>query len=824
VQVAVNLLQQGGVATTGVVSGGRIVKVRMEHAWVQAYSNWTPSRGNRNATESQHPNPNGPLNAWVDIDPSYKQYTFSSPLSFEAAVPLDAVAVRNAIANSATVSPAGYVAGLNESAIADQVRGYGARVQSFLDSRPELQLSDLVKTRQIVPDMKQMLAGVLPHRAISAQVLPALPPALRHMVSIKLFASELDRSENSPMLNYRISIAALNYRRMGANYEPASSADAQVMSNAVASGATSLPAYLINVRPTLKIDGQAVASANAVRMASDQYWTVGFEDPSGFNSSNANFDNSAGDEIVFGLNSNGITADLIAKRYVEGAPETASGNLEQAALRYWLEHDLFDRMAADSAKVMTMRMPSAIEFSAPLTTSYFFGIARTASYKSLSGDGQRVLMAVAGQTASTERNFLLMAGLQGSAIEGSVLDQLFSRPDETSVSTTQFFAIAVRQGLKLYSVTADNIAAVLPQLAISQGVKDDIASMVSAGGVAFVPEREVLNKGYAGIGYMLLNPQTGEGAYLIDGGRNGLNMPLCEGSAQAPGSEISVQSLFSVDKLAVALFVPPSAGATAAEQKAWVDMTKELARITKPAAETIAKRLGPRMLAAYFIPGVNIALGVALAVEISMILMMVVVELKLMMAELEIQTMLRTDEDTACKCKKTPDDPSCPCTKTPIPHKPSRSTAPKSEWNVYNRRVDYHHTCADNTGNSYPDQDVVIYSPKLGERKAMDLFNNGQNLACEVKTSFKNQPYDSYVLNRWLNSTLAQVKAQQKITAACKWNHCVIVNKPWMYDAIQGAAAKADLQVNVRLIPTCGSAVEPEPEEQEFPFTPLDTD
>lgn len=53
-----------------------------------------------------------------------------------------------------------------------------------------------------------------------------------------------------------------------------------------------------------------------------------------------NFKNAAGDELVFGINGNGITAGLVARRYFAGAPESAAGNLEQAALRYWLEHDL----------------------------------------------------------------------------------------------------------------------------------------------------------------------------------------------------------------------------------------------------------------------------------------------------------------------------------------------------------------------------------------------------------------------------------------------------------------------------------------------------
>jgi hypothetical protein len=815
---AINLLQQGGVATMGIASGGRITKVRMAHAWVQVYANWTPSRGARQGSTEQHVNPNGPLNAWVDVDPSYKQHTFTAPLDIAAAVPLDSAAVRSAVTTGAVVDAGGAISGMAESNVVAQLQAHGARVQTFLNSRTDLQLSDLIKTRQIVSDAKPMLAGVLPHPVIARQNFAALPSALRHTVTIKLFASGLDRSEDSPILSHRISLAALNYRRLGVTYEPASAADAQVISGAVAAGATSLPAYLINVRPALQIDGQSVAVAGAMRMGTEQYWTVSFDDPSGMNSGNANFSNTAGDEIVFGLNGNGITAEMVGKRYVEGTPETGAGNLEQAALRYWLQHDLFDRMAADSSGVMAMRMPSVIEFSAPLTVRYFFGVARSGSYKGLSGDGQRVLTAAASQTSGAVRNFMLMAGLQGSTIEGSVLDQLFGRPPETSVSTTQFFAIAMRQGLKLYAVTSDNAATVLPQLAVTQDVKDDISNMIAAGGLAFVPEREISHNGYTGVGYLLFDPQTGAGAYLIDGGRNGLNMPLCEGSASVPGGEISVQSLFASENLALGLVgLVDTAAESQAQRTAKQIAAKAIETAAKSAAATVAKRAGPRLLAGLLVPGANIILGVALAVELSIVLLMLVIEIKMILKELEIETMLRTDEDVKCKCKKTPDDPICECKKFPVPHNPPRAVP---QLTVYDRRVDVHHTCADGSGNSYGGMDVVLRN-KTGESISVDMFSEPGQLACEVKTSFKNQPYDPYTMSKWTSNTLTQVAKQKRIAESCGWSHCVIVNKPWMRDALLATPGGQGLDIRVNT--TCGSGnVPPEPVHDEFPSPPLD--
>jgi hypothetical protein len=67
---------------------------------------------------------------------------------------------------------------------------------------------------------------------------------------------------------------------------------------------------------------------------------------------------------------------------------------------------------------------------------------------------------------------------------------LFDRPDETSVSTTQLFAIAARQGMRLFAVTAQNLNQV-QSLGTSREVKEDIANAVAAGRVAFVPEGDI---------------------------------------------------------------------------------------------------------------------------------------------------------------------------------------------------------------------------------------------------------------------------------------------------------------------------------------------
>jgi hypothetical protein len=516
----------------------------------------------------------------------------------------------------------------------------------------------------------------------------------------------------------------------------------------------------------------------------------------------------------------GEAPDIVFKRGAQTSISTAQGNLEVAALLYWLEHDLFDQMAANETKVLTMRMPSVIQTAMPLTARYFFGVARSASYQSVSGDAQRVLTAAAGRDENARRQHLLATGLQGSAIEGSVLDQLYTRPEETSVSTTQYLAIAMRQGLKLFSVTSENINAVLPQLATSQAVKDDIVNAIAAGYVAFVPERDISHKGYTGIGYVLLDPGTGAGAYLIDGGRNGFNMPLCKSAAFAPGGFITVQALFNPEQLSRSLTgLADTAGATAEEQAAKRIAAEAIEKAARSSAQRVAQRAGPRLLVSLLAlpPGVNVAIAVALAVAISIEIILLVMEIKLILEELKLATKTRTEEDTRCKCELSPSDPACKCQIQDEPQKPIRSARPQPEWTAYDRRVDWHHRCADNN-SSFPGRDVRITTP-TGASKSFDTYQTTARLACEVKTSFKNEPYSRDVLNRWRAAVASQLAAQRAVASQCEVAFCVIVNKPWLE-----AEVRALGYTDVRVQASCASAPPASPSPDELPTPPLDWD
>jgi hypothetical protein len=82
----------------------------------------------------------------------------------------------------------------------------------------------------------------------------------------------------------------------------------------------------------------------------------------------------------------------------------------------------------------------------------------------------------------------------------------------------------MQQGQKIYTITQSNQATVLPLLQHSAAVMQDIQNALAAGKVVTVSASKITYNGWTGSGYILLDQQTGAGAYLIGGGMDGAIM------------------------------------------------------------------------------------------------------------------------------------------------------------------------------------------------------------------------------------------------------------------------------------------------------------
>jgi hypothetical protein len=496
----------------------------MEHVWVEAYVDFAPSRGTRNLAP----------NTWVPLDASFKQYTYAPGVNFPTAVPNGANLYADLLSGAAVDSSQGSIANVDVTSLQADYDDYQSAVTQYVTSLGSgATPASLLGARTIQPSTLPALAASLPyHVDVVASRAPALIPALEHTVELTLYASQTDQDNDSPALTQTIALADLGSKRLGITYRAATPNDQAVIDSYAQAGANNLPAYLINVVPVIQIDGADVAVGPPVGMGQDQFWAVTVGGPGNVGSNPHTYDRIAGDEMVLEIDRNGVTQDIIASRQNNPAPGAAAEGLHQIGLLYWSETDLANGFAASTGGFVRQRLPSAGLFSSPMTVQYSYGVPRFGFYQSVEVDIASAVLAAVGVNGGPTNSFNFAAGTQASLLEGRVLDQATGAAQGTASSAAQLLSDAAAQGIPLYTITAANAATVLPQLNVDPDIYNDISTALGVGKTVIVSQTAPDSLDWSGTGYVILDPDTGSGAYLIKGALNGGEIPECEKERQ----------------------------------------------------------------------------------------------------------------------------------------------------------------------------------------------------------------------------------------------------------------------------------------------------
>ncbi len=583
-QAALQILNQGGIAARGMASGGRITTVRMEHVWVQAYVNWTPSRGNRNATGAQHVNPNGNLNAWVPLDASFKQYTYAAGMDLKTAVPLDASALLNAAKQGATINEAeGWVQNLNQAAIQSQMADYQSRLQAYINSTPtgaNSTVGDVIGKKIIPQKMPSLLAGVTPNPiVIQTSQASAVPNNLQHKFTYRLYASDYDQANDSPMLVFTEKTSRLVGKRLTLTYIPATQADADTIASYLpkphADGSpiqpselpTSLPGYLIRLKAQINLDGQVAAVANQVlQMGTDLYSTGGFTqlyDATQWDLTSEE-SNTAGNATAIGISASGISAAQLgqARDRIAAAQslaqsgnitsiagltgERVAGDLLAAVIWSWFAStESHGRLTQGKAGIVETTGLSYGLFHAPANPIYSWGVIGKVNFPGLNMDIGHVRNLTWTTDGGVEAwiAYNKLRGQLMSTLEAAVPAEFLSDPTRCNsegvaapvpglpicprgVSAVKAIALATSQGQKVYTIT-HNVYASNPDIvssrlsALSQSTQGKVQQSLDAGYEVVIHEAPIVQDSWTGSGFVVIDPATGGGGYLIDGGTNG---------------------------------------------------------------------------------------------------------------------------------------------------------------------------------------------------------------------------------------------------------------------------------------------------------------
>mgnify|MGYP001604067779 FL=1 len=158
-----------------------------------------------------------------------------------------------------------------------------------------------------------------------------------------------------------------------------------------------------------------------------------------------------------------------------------------------------------------------------VSTSYTYLFGLPISPPEVSGlmmDIQRYLQSpfsLSGDQAQ-EIEFTKIQGLNTSFFEHAVIENLMAID---SVSTVKAIQIATETGMPVYTITTANLNDIFLLLTVSQDVKADIQNAINAGKEVTISKDNIRLNDWTGVGYIVRNPATGEGTYMISSGLAG---------------------------------------------------------------------------------------------------------------------------------------------------------------------------------------------------------------------------------------------------------------------------------------------------------------
>ena len=516
---ALTLIASGGIPVTGLTSGGKVVAVRMEHAWIEAWIDYVPSRGAKHREGD----------TWIPLDASFKQYTYKKGLDIQQITGFDPNIFTESLRLSGTFdSTTGSMTNVNTALIQSKIDEIKNTLNAHIQNLQDPTIGDIVGAKDIIAEQLEILPASLPYKTI---VIGSRNSEVSDTLRHKITFSTYDPQWSTQSLTFTYSTAYLAGKRITLAYSPATDNDAQVIESS--GGIFKVAPYLVNLKPVLYVEAVPVAVGETTQMGSLQDLSLTFIAPKK-NSEIVTHRISASTFAAIGLDLQRIPSELVNQRTtkldnsknllgVEDIPfdDIIGETLNLHALGYFSQVEGSNRIIA-SGRVAFLKHPSEMLASLQPSISYFWGAPYKVESVGMSVDVKRYLMSTVSLKGnkSEEKAFMLASGNIASAAEHAIFEQ--TRPTGyQGISAVKAISYANQIGIPIYTIDSNNINNILPLLSVSQDVISDIKNAVASGKIVTIPQRTIQYYDWRGEGYVITDPNTGAGAYMISGGLAG---------------------------------------------------------------------------------------------------------------------------------------------------------------------------------------------------------------------------------------------------------------------------------------------------------------
>ncbi|MFL0798418.1 MAG: chloride channel protein [Cellvibrionaceae bacterium] len=494
------------------------------------------------------------------MDASFKQYDFQPGMNLQEQVPFDAQALVDSIEQNATINEQeGWVQNVPQQNIEEQLQQFQTQIEEYINTQnPDATVGEVLGLQQIsiLPPQQPLSAGLPYNHIVTQDSFAELPDNLRHQFKYQL-ASLNSGTPGTTFITINQPTVTLAGKKLALSFKPTTEDDQAIIESYLPEPdpetgeidpeqlPNTLPGYSINLTAEFTINGevQPQSQTNTQPMGTELYETLGLYGPSeGWHLSN-NYP-ITGEYRAIGLDLQGIspTQAQALKDNIE-LTKTKLESEDEAQLQTLTKHDVVgdliygtimsyfalngiqDEIQAQSANMVNYRLPSYGIFSTSLTPQYWFGVPRNTSFSGLGMDVDLVKLHRVAKDNDHEKtiNYTKAIGSRYSAMEHLVPEQMFSTPEAPAqgISAVKALAIAAAEGQRVYTITQANLNEVLAAVNLSADTETEIRNAVNAGKTATAHEAQITFGNWVGSGYLLIDEQTGAGAYKIAGGSNG---------------------------------------------------------------------------------------------------------------------------------------------------------------------------------------------------------------------------------------------------------------------------------------------------------------
>ena len=481
-------------------ASGNLTQLELNWTWVEFYNQATST--------------------WQALDVSFKPHSRASGPNLTQDAGLNPAELMQEMERAGQFAERDAISEPNLDQIDTITQQHQERLQEYARQRPDLTPAQLVAQRTVISQPVNTLPTSLPFAIQGTpRRLDILTDADRQHVEVAI-----------PGFSHKLSMPAVAATRLTVDYVAATPTDQSKID--AAGGLLNVQYKAVNLKPQLRLGGVVVATGSAVSVGSYQTLSVAFWQGTS-RTDVVNHNVTAGGIYAVALDTQKVSAtklqrSLTALNQLKDQHQQnllneafAGEYLHFLGMSYFRQLDnVIDNVATGSSSIIFHQVSEAL-ISIDLT-------ARP------NGSGQ-FLMSVGQRGIDAPRNIyslfsnnnnaafnraatLLAVGYGASALEHSVFEKTAGWP---SVSTISYLRFAANHEVPIYSINSSNINTQLPKLDLPAELKTSIQQAVAAGRVVITPKQQLKVGKWLGLGYIVLDPNTGAAGFLINGGQAG---------------------------------------------------------------------------------------------------------------------------------------------------------------------------------------------------------------------------------------------------------------------------------------------------------------